>query len=163
MRGFKIALFSLALTLAALPAFSAAKQGGYEAGGQLGAFFYGDKVDNMFGPSGNVLGYYTDQVAVGGRAELGLGNDTAFSLLGEVQYNFPQTGELIPYAGALLGPSFVDHGDGTDISMKLGGLVGVKSYMRDNMAVFGEFQMGFLAGDVSSTFFGVGVGCLFKL
>lgn len=139
------------------------KQGGYEAGIQATGWFFGEDIENVFGPSANVLAYYTDALAVGARAEVGFASDTVYSILGEVQYSLPKTNELKPYIGALVGPCFVSADGDSDTLMKFGGTLGVKSYVSKEAAFFGEFQMGYISGSVGTSYFGVGVGGLFKL
>lgn len=163
MKKIATVLAALVLCLLSTAAFAGPKQGGYEAGLSLNAWFFGDDVDSMAGPSANFLAYYTDTVSFGGRAELGLGNDSIFCLLGEVQFNLPDMGEVKPYAGVLVGPAFASTDSDSDTFLKLGGLVGVKSYIDKDMAIFGEFQMGALAGNNGTTYMGLGVGALFKL
>lgn len=154
---------ALGLCVLSTTALAAPKQGGYEAGLSLNGWFFGDDVDNLVGPSANFLAYYTDNVSIGGRAEVGFSNDSIFCLLGEIQYQLPEMGSVRPYAGALVGPAFVSSDSDSDTLLKFGGIVGGKSYISDDMAIFGEFQMGALAGSNGTTYFGLGVGALFKL
>lgn len=150
----------LSLALAASPALAEPRQGGYEAGVGLGGMFVSDKIDDLVAVHGNVLAYYTDQVAVGGRVQLGFGGDTAFSLLGEARYHLPQTNDVTPYVGALFGPSFIDANGDSATSLTLGAVAGVKKYMAKDWALFGEVQMGFLIGEENANYFGLGVGAL---
>lgn len=163
MRKIITAVAALALCLFSTVALAGPKQGGYEAGAQLTGWFFGNDIDSMAGPSANFLAYYTDTVSVGGRAEVGLGNDSIFSILGEVQFNLPDIGSVKPYAGVLVGPAFASSDKDSETFLKLGGLVGVKSYIDNDMALFGEFQMGALAGNNGTTYMGLGVGALFRL
>lgn len=139
------------------------RQGGFEAGVQATGWFFGEDIDNVFGPSANVLGYYTDSLALGARVEVGFATDTVYSVLAEAQYSLPKTNDLKPYVGALVGPCFVSANGDSDTLLKFGGTLGVKSYLNKDAALYGEFQMGYISGSGGTSYFGVGVGGLFNL
>lgn len=151
------------LCLAALPAFAAPKQGGYEAGVQLAGWLPTGDMDNVFGLGADILAYYTEHLAAGGRLEAGLSGDSMIALLGEAKYSFSQTGEITPYVGLLIGPAFLTYEGDSDTALKIAGTAGVTSYTDKNWAIFGELQAGILEGDDSESFVGFGVGVLFNL
>lgn len=151
------------MCLAALPAFAAPRQGAYEAGVMVAGWLPTGDMDNVFGLGGNLLAYYTDHVALGGRIEAGVSGDSMISILGELRYTFDKSGDITPYAGILAGPAFLSYDSDSDTALKLAGMAGVVTYTDKNWAVFGELQAGITAGEDSESFIGFGVGVLFNL
>ena len=163
MKSLIKAAMVIILCFIAVPALAAPKQGTYEAGGQISAWFPDGDMESVFGASGNFLAYYTDHIAFGGRLEAGFSGDSMFNVVGEARYVFSKMGDITPYVGALVGPAFLSYNSKTYTALKAGGVAGVVTYTDKNWAIFGEVQAGQMFGDETQNFVGFGVGALFSL
>lgn len=140
-------------------ALAADRQGNFEGRIQGVNWVYAGNRSNAFGLAADYLGHYTDDVAVGGRAEIAFTGGGGFALLAEAIKKLPEAGGVEPYFGGLFGPAF----HSGDARIKLAGFVGASKQLEPGMNLFAEFQMGVVAGAHESNYFSLGVGAKFPL
>ncbi len=149
------------IALFCAPAHALPKQGDMEAGGQLAGWIMTD-YDNMVALSGSMGIFYTDEIYVGARVEVGVSDDSAVALVVEGAYNFPVNEVFSPYAGATLGAAYVDVDDDGEIALKTSALGGVKYYLNEYYSIYAEAQLGYFLADESTEFLGIGIGAKMK-
>lgn len=164
MKRLGIALLLLcASLLVTTPGWAAPpKQGGLEGSVLMGGTLLSGDLDDLFSLAAMMGIQYTDNIAVGVRAEFGFGNDKVYDAVLEGRYYFLVDELAVPYAGVLAGPAWVRSNGDSDPALKIGGFGGLKYYMTPIVSVFLEAQMGVLMGEENANYGGLMIGASAK-